>query len=422
MMQKFVILTLGTRGDVQPYVALAQGLQQQGHTVTIATGESFRELIESAALTFYPVALDLMYIATTPEGQAILNGGIKRLPKALKYAKEQIAPAYRQTLDDFWHASEGADVIIYHPKVFGAVDIAHQRGARPISMPPIPTAYPIREFPNIAISATANFGAFGNKLTYKLMKYAEKANMKQINAFRQETLGLPPRKASLYATEDAHGNLIPIIYPISPTLFSFVESWRDHVFVPGFFFRDETTLSLSPEMSTFLEQGTPPIVISFSSMPLTDPVHMSQLLIQSLEQCQQRAIFLLGNSHVKLPTHPDLFVAQQAPHQLLFPKAQGVIHHGGAGTTASALKAGVPQFIIPFTGDQPFWAHILEQQQLIPFIAKEKALTRTNLCQALRWMTEPEVISKAQQFGQQIAQEDGVGAACAYLIDRLSYS
>lgn len=148
---KAVFLTLGTRGDVQPYAALARGLINKGHQVVICTGETFRGFIEENGIAFYPATADLMAILESEEGQAVFAGGGFNFFKMLKYSKEVVSPAYRKTMDDFFIASEGADVIIYHPKALGAVDIAAYHNIPCVSMPPVPITYPVTEFPNLAM-------------------------------------------------------------------------------------------------------------------------------------------------------------------------------------------------------------------------------------------------------------------------------
>ncbi len=408
------IMTLGSRGDVQPFVALAQELLAHGHHPTICTGECFKSFIESYGITFAPVSLDLMAVLNTPQGAAMMNGGWRALPKTLGYLKKVINPAFRASLDNFWQAAQGANLIIYHPKVTAAVDMAAALGISCLSISPVPIIYPISEFPNLALAPTANWGSFLNKLSYKIMEKADLANMSAINDFRQKTLHLPNRKAGLFAYKNGN-SLIPILYPISPALFAEVKSWQNHVFIPGFFFLPPLAKELAPDLLAFINEGTPPIVISFSSMPLKNPDDFAHKLIMALTATGNRAIILSGVSGLKLPTHSDIFITPQAPHALLFPQAKGIVHHGGAGTTAMALCSGVPQLIIPFAMDQPFWAHRLHQQGYALAPLKERSLTSDDLADALKEMDNPNHIAKAQEIKEIILKENGVQKAVAYI-------
>ena len=157
--------------------------------------------------------------------------------KLLKYAKEIITPAYRRSMDDFLVAAQGADIILYHPKVLGAVDIAERLNIPCICLPPTPIVYPIAEFPNFIVSAQRNFGPFLNRLSYKATTLGELSYIKTINDFRVKSLNLPKRKAGAIAFE-VNGKNIPIIYPISPYLFEEVKSWEGRVYLSGFFYGD----------------------------------------------------------------------------------------------------------------------------------------------------------------------------------------
>ena len=159
------IMTLGSRGDVQPYVALGKELIKQGHAAVICTGGSFQKLIEENGVEFKETASDLMAIAQTPEGKAILEHPIRNMRLALRYSKEVINPAYRKTLDDFYNAAKGADMIVYHPKALGAVDIALSLRIPCVSMPPVPITFPASEFANLALTHK-NLGPVLNKLSY----------------------------------------------------------------------------------------------------------------------------------------------------------------------------------------------------------------------------------------------------------------
>ena len=137
---KVCFFTLGTRGDVQPYVAMGRELIREGHKAVICVGESFRQLVESNGIDFVPTTSDFMAIAASPEGKAILEHPIRNLKLTLSYSKQVINLAYRKTLEEFYEAARDADVIVYHPKALGAVDIAIKLGIPCVSMPPVPQA------------------------------------------------------------------------------------------------------------------------------------------------------------------------------------------------------------------------------------------------------------------------------------------
>lgn len=406
------IMTLGSRGDVQPYVALGKELIKKGHTAVICTGGSFKQFVEENGVEFQETVSDLMAIATTPEGKAILEHPLKNMKLALRYSKDVINPAYRKTLDDFYNAAKNADMIVYHPKALGAVDIALSLDIPCVSMPPVPIIFPVSEFANLAVTYK-NLGPMLNKLTYKVNEKAELSQIKEINDFRAKTLGLRKRKTGIYSYTDGT-NRIPIIYPISPSLFPGIKSWNKQVFLPGFLYL-ETGEELSNELIRFLKDGEKPIVISFSSMPLSAPERFIDKLMQALERTNERAVILTGNSGITGSSSKNCFFVQSAPHARLFPYVKGVVHHGGVGTMAAALKAGVPQQIIPFSVDQPFWAERLYRLGYGLKPLKEKTLSTDDLVDSFILMNDHEVQTRAKQIGSEIHAEKGNERIVEYL-------
>ena len=354
---KILFLCLGSRGDVQPYVAIGKAAKSLGHQVTICAGKSFQSFVEQNGLNFWECSLDLMAILQTDEGKQVFEEGLKHPIKAMQYATRVINPLYKKTMIDFYEASQGQDVIIFHPKAFGAVDIAEKLGILCISMPPIPIIYPIKAFPNLAIT-TKNLGGFFNKLTYKLVNLgAESNNIKDINEFREQSLQLKKRKAGAYMTR-RNENTLPIIYPISESLFGDVTEFKNEVFLTGFPKLEDASV-LDEETEQFLLNGDKPIVITFSSMPLKNPEAFMKKIIQAIKNSKNRAIILVGNSGIHMGSEEGVLIKNYLPHDIIFSKAKGILHHGGVGTMAAALRSGVVQVMMPFNVDQPFWANRL---------------------------------------------------------------
>lgn len=410
---KVCFFTLGTRGDVQPYVALGRELVKEGHKAVICVGESFRQFIESNGIDFVPTASDLMVIAASPEGKAILEHPIRNLKLALRYSKEVINPAYRKTLEEFYAAAGDADLIVYHPKALGTVDIALKLGIPCVSMPPVPVTYPISEFANLAVT-TKNLGKRLNKATYRINEKAESSQIDIINDFREKVLQLPKRKAGIYTYTDGI-NEIPTVYPVSKSLFPDVKSWDGHVFLPGFFFLDSEGETLPEEAERFISAGKPPVAVTFSSMPLSQPDRFLEKLRAALKTTENRAVVLTGNSGIACESDELTCVVKAAPHPLLFPRARGIIHHGGVGTMAAALRAGKPQMIIPFSVDQPFWAKRLYRLGYSLKPMREKEVTAEALAGAFADMDNAEVIKRAEEIAATINGENATADTVKYL-------
>jgi len=411
---RITFLTLGSRGDVQPYVALAKELIKNGHEAVVCTGQTFKKFIEENGVGFHKASADLMAILDSEEGKKVFNGGRYNIFKMLKFAKEVITPVYRSSMDDFLDASKASDLIIYHPKALGAVDIAEYLNIPCICMPPVPIMYPIVEFPNFIISANKNFGPFLNKLTYRATSLGESSYMKQINDFRSKSLNLPKRKMGELIFK-VNGKEIPIIYPISPFLFKEVRSWKDKVFLSGFFFLDVDEAKIDKELESFLESGKNPIVVSFSSMPLKNPTLFKGKLIKALKETNNRAVVLTGISGMTFENEDNILAVEKAPHRIIFKKAKGIIHHGGVGTMSEALLSGAPQLIMPFTTDQPFWAHKLYSKGYSITPLREKNLVTSDLVKALKEMENEKYIKNAKDIKNIIESESGLSNAVKYI-------
>lgn len=413
---KVCFLTLGSRGDVQPYVALGKELVRQGHKAVICVGESFRQLVESNGIEFVLTTSDYMALAATPEGKAILEHPIRNLRLALRYSKEVINPAYRKTLEEFYAAAKDADVIVYHPKALGAVDIALHLGIPCVSMPPVPITYPVSEFANLAVT-TKNLGRWLNKATYRVNEMAERSQINLINDFRAKVLQLPKRKAGLYTYTDGTKE-IPTVYPVSKMLFPEVSSWDGHVFLPGFFFLDSEGETLPEKIEQFLVTGKPPVAVTFSSMPLGQPVRFVEKLRAALESTGNRAV-ITGNSGIVCEDDDLICTVKAVPHSALFPRVKGVIHHGGVGTIAAVLRSGKPQMIVPFSVDQPFWARRLYRLGYSLRPMREKAITTAGLAKAFIEMDYPEVLKRAEKIAAIINSENATVDTVKYLAETI---
>ncbi len=349
------IFTFGTKGDVLPYISLALEAMKRGHTVTICTGEYFREDIEKNNISFACAKLDLMEVLRTDIGQIIYNAPYKQPVKVFKYIKNTLNPLFRESFTSMLNSAKTADVILYHPKALASQDIALFLNIPCISIPLVPIGVEIEEFPNPFISTKYNFGKNLNRLSYKLTSKVENNNIKQINDFRIKELNFDKRKPNIY-NEYINSYKIPIIFPIGEELFSDSTSLLNKSNVVNHFFYDKEE-KLDDDLLKFINSGKKPVIISFSSLPIKDKKYFSNIIEQSIETNNERLIILTGENELKFKSN-NIYVKKYAPHNILLKYSKGFIHHGGAGSTGIALKNNVPQFIIPSKLDQPFWASI----------------------------------------------------------------
>ncbi len=410
---KIMILTVGTQGDVQPYVALGMGLKASGHDVTIATSTRFNTMITSRGLQHAPLKVDFLEMMETPEGRAAMGG------KNLFSLIRRMRPLMRQTLDEEWAAAQGSDAIIYHPKALGGYHIAEKLGVPAFLAHPVPLLSATREFPSPALPF-ANLG-FLNRASYKpLMKAMNGPFGGAINTWRKDVLGLSPVKDQFML----NGQPIPKLYGYSQYVVPTPSDWDSSTIVTGsWFLHHLPSWQPTEELRAFLQAGPPPVYVGFGSMARPDAARNTAIVVESLRAANVRAVLATGvGGLADVQLRDDMFLLKEAPHDWLFPQMAAVVHHGGAGTTAAAFHAGVPQMICPFFGDQPFWGRRVAALGVGPAPIAQKKLTVQGLTAGLIRMTGDQAMQqRAAELGALIQSEDGVGRAVEVINERLDY-
>jgi sterol 3beta-glucosyltransferase len=235
-----------------------------------------------------------------------------------------------------------------------------------------------------------------------------------VNEYRK-SLGLPTYSAtSFYRVLRS----TPMLGAYSPRLIPHPADWPDSAHVTGYFFLDTTAdWQPSSELHTFLEAGDPPVYIGFGSMAGRNPEQLARLSIDALARSGQRGLLLTGWGGLRPESVPDhVFVIDAAPHSWLFPRMAAVVHHGGAGTTAEGLRAGVPNVIVPFILDQPFWGARIKAMGLGPDPIPHKRLTVDRLANAIKIaVTDPGIRQRAGSCGAALRAENGPGNAAAII-------
>jgi len=232
---------------------------------------------------------------------------------------------------------------------------------------------------------------------------------------RRQVLGLPaaPFWGPYKANRLQHS---PILYGFSSSVIPKPSDWDNHTHITGYWFLDSASDWTPPSaLMEFLQSGAPPVYIGFGSMSNRKPEDTADLVLHALAQTQQRAILLLGWDGLRKANLPDtVFAVDSIPHSWLFPRVAAVVHHGGAGTIAAGLRAGVPSVVIPFFGDQPFWGQRVAALGVGPEPIPRKQLTVERLAQAVqRAVTDQAMRQRAANLGAKIQAEDGIARAVA---------
>ncbi|MCG8492830.1 MAG: glycosyltransferase [Sneathiellales bacterium] len=413
---KILILTYGSRGDVQPFIALGKGLQDRGHTVTIATSVRFQKVIESHNLSYGFMNDDLLAILDTQSGRKMIentSGVFKSILEIIKVIKK-IAPLQEALLADSLAAAETSepDFILFHPKAFAAPHIAEKLDI-PVMMATlfpmiVPTASrPYLGFPDLKL------GGWYNKLTYAVVsRLMALMTLKHIRKFRLHCHLPPLRKFDLLRTYN--GENITVLHGYSRRVIPDPEDWPANAITTGYWFLHEDADWKAPaELTAFLESGPPPVYFGFGSMAGRDPERITKIAVEALERANLRGIFATGWGGLQPKNLPDTILQiNQSPHSWLFPKVSVVVHHGGAGTTAAALHAGRPSLILPFFADQPFWGKRVNEIGAGPRPVPQKKVTVASLTKALLTASQdPDILKAATEIGIQIREEDGIEKA-----------
>ena len=415
---KVLILTIGSRGDVQPYVALGKGLKEAGHEVLVATASSFEAFVAKHDLGFFPMSNDLVDLLTNDIGRKALEetrGIFSALKTHFKLIK-MLKPIGRRLMADCWNAAKGfdPDFIVYNSKVPGA-DIAEKLRVPCALAIPFPQLVVSSEIPTLGMPELGPF----NKASYRIVQLFMGLYGGFLNNFRTKTLGLEKKSRFGGLHHMADGTPIPVLHCFSEHVMPHPNDWPDCAFVTGYWFLDDRN-EPSGELRAFLEDGDPPVYVGFGSMSGRKPEKVTKIVVESLVEAKVRGIIATGWGGLEAADLPDsILKVEQAPHEWLFPKVSAVVHHGGAGTTAAGLRAGRPTIICPFFGDQGFWGkRVFELGVGSKPIPQRKMSVRKLTAAIWEVTTDNSIKESAADLGGKIHSEDGVGRAVE-LIERI---
>ncbi|KAJ3214901.1 Sterol 3-beta-glucosyltransferase [Clydaea vesicula] len=417
-------LTIGTRGDVQPYIALCKGLMKDGHRCRIATHLEYKSWIEGHDIEFGEVKGDpaeLMQLCVE-YGTFSVSFFRAAIGKLRGWVDELLLSA--------WQACQNTDLLIESPTAFGGLHIAERLEIPFFSAFPMPWTR-TRNYPHpFAVPETTLGGGSYNYMSHVLIEQVLwKGAAIQINKWRKQYLDMPPTHL---------GNIldhkIPFLYSFSPSVVPPPPDWPDWIHTCGYWFLENPELEWkAPEsLLKFLndeEDKTPVVYIGFGSIVVPDPDEMTRCVIEAVQKAKVKAVLSKGwSSRGKIQEekkaeieYPScMYPLDKVPHDWLFPKVAAVVHHGGAGTTAAGIRAGKPTVIKPFFGDQYFWADRISELGSGCFI---KNLSVDKLANALILVTtESKIKEKAKLLGEKVKLEDGVSISIKYIYRDLDFS
>jgi sterol 3beta-glucosyltransferase len=403
---KIALLTLGTRGDTQPFIALGKALQARGHDVVLGAPENFQKWVEGHGLVYHSIGVDMRSFVQSLEARRVMAGNVFAMARMWH---DTIVPLTRASLDAIWETSRDADVIVYHPKTAGGADVAEATGSMLFHAAPFPI-FPTRSFPLFVFPGT--YGPWLNRLTYKVLLGPRLLLLSTVNRWRREVLGLA-RSSLSGAVYRAHGSgqlcaVSPAVVPRYPADDS------ENIQTTGYWLLDEGR-DWQPDsaLSEFLEGGDPPVYIGFGSMTTSDPVRLATTIVDGVRKAGVRAILATGWGAMGEIAFPEtVHLIGGAPHDALFKHVSAVVHHGGAGTTAAGLRAGLPSLICPLTVDQPFWGRRVHALRCGPKPQPLKRLRAERFAKGLVELTKTETYRvRATQVREALAGENGTARA-----------
>lgn len=404
---KIAILTYGSRGDVQPFLALAVGLKKRGHEVTLAAPHRFANFVSQYNIPFAPLAGDPEEISKA------FNDAGHNAVKVVRAIGNYVNSIALDVARDAFAACEDADLIV-HSFLFttGAHSLANARGIPDVSIQTFPIFSPTREYPPVALSSLPGgaLSYFGHWLTTQVFWYGGNSGYNQKRNQHPDVFSFdlfwpfdvrPPRRAT------------PLLFAVSPTVLPPAREWAGRVDVTGYFFLDAPDVYTPPsELASFLEAGSPPICVTFGSMIHREADRIAEVVLESIRQVGQRAIILTGWDGWKgRVSFENVLFLDSAPHDWLLPRCKTIIYHGGAGTTAAGLRAGIPNIVISFAGDQLFWGKRVHAIGAGPRPMRVRELTVARLASAMVAAEDAALRERARLIGQEVRREDGVAGA-----------
>jgi sterol 3beta-glucosyltransferase len=414
-----LLLTVGSQGDVQPYVALARRLRAAGHDAVLAAPALYQELADDQALTgdsFVPLDLDM-----TAVGQAVDGKHGLRHMLAFTRAMGKQAPSILPQLTKL--AREGADVVVHHPVLPLGQHLAELLRVPAVVASPLPALVPTREFLSTAWPATKLRPPKAlNRPSYRAARYVTGAWCRRdVDRWRAEELGLDNSKKS---RDPLVGTNVTVLHSFSAHVVPKPADWPATAHITGYWSMPETDWAPPRRLAEFLDAGEPPVYIGFGSMPVADPARLADAIVAASKETGTRAVLFSLDPQLRrhLGQQRDVTAIRQAPHDWLFPRMSAIVHHGGAGTTGAAVKAGRPQVIWPFGIDQHFWADRMEDLGVAVPARPVRALNETTLASAIdRATNDAKISERAAGLANLVKAEDGTGAALAHL-ERLTAS
>jgi len=411
--KRIVLATHGTLGDVHPYLAIALELRARGHKPVIATSEYHRRKIEAEGLEFHALTPDISF------ADKELHRRLTEPKRGLeRVVREFMLPVLRKTYDDLLAVVEkdgGADLLVSQILIFAAPLVAEKTGVKWVSTELQPGAFMSAYDPPVLapMPALANLRVLGttfHRALFWLAKLKARSWSEPVRRLRLE-LGLSSGNDPLFAGRNSPRLVLALF---SPEFAQAQPDWPANTQVTGFSFYDERDENLDPDLTTLLNEREPPLVFTLGSSAVWDAGRFYIESVAAAQRLGRPAVLFVGNNQgnqLPKPLPAKIVVASYGPYAQIFPRASMIVHHGGIGTTAQALRAGKPMLIMPFGGDQ--YDNGARVRRLgVGRTIMRKHYTAERVIAELEKLGGGTYAEKALSVGRHVQLEDGVRRAC----------
>jgi sterol 3beta-glucosyltransferase len=405
-----IMVTVGTRGDIQPFVALGKGLARAGYRVTIATHDDYASFVTEHGLGFRPVGGSFKKVVESDLGREWIESA-DNLRRYLDLSRRVFEPLLLDWTRDAHEAVLDADAVVFHGLTRGAYDCAEKRGVPAIGVNLAP-AWPSVE--HSMFFPRAPWGWLRRWLSEQALRGMCKLARPAYDEYRRN-LGLAAFRTPNPWREMVEAG-VHYLYLYSPHVGHAPSDWPDNLHVTGSCTLDTTGGWTPPtELVDFLAAGPPPVYVGFGSMTGRSPKELAQLALEAVALAKQRAVVVTGWGGIASEARrDDVLVVESVPHEWLFPRCSAVVHHGGAGTVMAGLAAGRPTVVTAFFGDQPYWGYRVHALGAGPAPILRRDLSVQRLADAMRRVVSEESYRRsAESVAAALVAEDGVARAVA---------
>ncbi len=416
-----LITTFGSLGDINPYVAIASELKERGYAPIIGTSGFYRDMVEKAGIDFRPIRPDV-----DPGDYGLLEKVMhpKNGPEIL--IREVLLPQLRESYHDLLEAANGADILITHPITFAGPIVAEKTNIPWVSTILAPlslfSAYDLPELPLFPFLKNLDrCRPWVGGLLIRFAKFVTRNWSEPIRRLRAE-IGLPPGGNPIF-----EGQFSPelVLGLFSPLLTKRNLDWPQNTRITGFLFYDKegdrsvdksaTDSDMPDRLERFLESGPPPVVFTLGSSAVLAAGDFYRQSVEAARALGIRAVLLVGRDIRNIPAEPlsdDIALFEYLPYSQIFPRAAAIVHHGGIGTTAQALRAGKPMLVVPFAFDQPDNACRVTRLGVARTIYRYRYSARRAASELEILLSNTTYLTRAEQVGGIVLEEKGVTAAC----------